>query len=138
MITDLDRIKEILQKAKIKPTYLRMRLLKYLLEKKEHPTGKMIYQVLKKELPTISLTSIYNNLELFAQKGLVKIILLDPKEIRFNGKKGHHHFFCEKCQRIIDLTINCPLIKKKKIYGHLIKDWDGYFFGICKDCQKDG
>ncbi|MEO0131267.1 MAG: Fur family transcriptional regulator, partial [candidate division WOR-3 bacterium] len=122
---------------KIKPTYLRMRLLKYLLEKRNHPTGKMIYQVLKKELPTISLTSIYNNLELFVKKGLVKILLLDPKEIRFDGEKGHHHFFCEKCQKIIDLPIGCDLIKKKKIYGHLIRDWDGYFFGICKDCQND-
>lgn len=137
MITDLKKIKELLQGAKIKPTYLRMHLLKYLLEKKSHPTGKMIYQALKKELPTISLTSIYNNLELFAKKGLIKILLLDPKEIRFDGEKGHHHFFCEKCQKIIDIPIDCNCIKKKRVFGHLIKDWDGYFFGICKDCQND-
>jgi len=136
MITNLEKIKNSLLSVGIKPTYLRIKIYQFLLESKDHPTGKMIYQALKKFLPTISLTTIYNNLELFCRKGLIKMVLLDPKEIRFDGKKGHHHFFCEKCHKIIDLPIGCELVKKKKIFGHLIIDWNGYFLGICKNCQK--
>uniref|UniRef100_A0A7V3ZUX9 Transcriptional repressor n=1 Tax=candidate division WOR-3 bacterium TaxID=2052148 RepID=A0A7V3ZUX9_UNCW3 len=132
----MEKIKNNLLSVGIKPTYLRIKIYQFLLESKDHPTGKMIYQALKKFLPTISLTTIYNNLELFCRKGLIKMVLLDPKEIRFDGKKGHHHFLCEKCGKIIDLPIDCDLVKKKKIFGHLIIDWDGYFLGICKDCQK--
>lgn len=136
MISNLEKIKNDFLAAGIKPTYLRMKIYQFLLESKDHPSGKMIFQALKEIFPTISLTTIYNNLELFCRKGLIKMVLLDPKEIRFDGKKSHHHFLCKKCHKIIDLPIDCDLVKKKKIFGHLIIDWDGYFLGICKDCQK--
>jgi Fe2+ or Zn2+ uptake regulation protein len=136
MIPNLEKIKNDFLVAGIKPTYLRMKIYQFLLESKDHPSGKMIFQALKEIFPTISLTTIYNNLELFCRKGLIKMVLLDPKEIRFDGKKDHHHFLCKKCHKIIDLPIDCDLVKKKKIFGHLIIDWDGYFLGICKDCQK--
>ncbi|RLC47071.1 MAG: hypothetical protein DRH57_04745, partial [Candidatus Cloacimonadota bacterium] len=51
--------KNILKSAGIKPTYERLRILKYLEENNNHPTVNMIYDEVVKDIPTISKTTVY-------------------------------------------------------------------------------
>ena len=140
MVSNMKELINILESLEIKPTYERLRILKYLKENKVHPTVNMIYDEVLKEIPTISKTTVYNTLNLFIEKGIVSPINITGTEERFDiTTKPHHHFLCEKCGEIIDIDIECPYCKKGYIFEHKIKELHGYFKGICKNCLgKDG
>lgn len=140
MITNLKTLKDILKKKDIKPTYHRLKILENIVNDiGNHPTVEMIYDELKDEIPTISITTIYNTLSKFLEKELVSPVIITGTEVRYDYKKSpHHHFQCRKCGKILDLDIECPFAtgRKKIVNGHKIEDVHGYFKGICKNCLK--
>jgi len=137
MITKMESIKNKLQANKIKPTYIRLKILNYLKKNKAHPTAEGIYKALEKEIPTISRTSVYNTLNVFYEKGIVTPLFITGLEARFEiNISSHHHFLCEKCGRIIDLDIECDYFQKGNVKGHRIIELHGYFKGICRECLK--
>lgn len=122
----------------IKPTYQRLKILKYLEATKDHPTADRIYQDLVKDMPTISKTTVYNTLKALADKGIIVPVYITGTEVRYDlCGCNHHHFLCEKCRRIFDLEIICPNLARKEINGNIVKELHGYFKGICAECNKD-
>jgi len=137
MNTNMEKIKSLLKKKDVKLTYQRIKILDYIKNRKKHPTFEMIYNDLVKEIPTISKTTIYNTLHVFIEKGLVTPVSIPGKDVRFDGNSSwHHHFICERCGRIIDLDIRCEYLEKGEVEGHRIKEFYGYFKGICRDCLE--
>ncbi len=131
-------MRELLKSKSIKPTIQRIKIYDYLLKNRKHPDVEKIYNEIKKEIPTISKTTIYNTLKEFKEKGLVLEIPLGEK-LCFDGYvEPHSHFICEVCSKIYDLNIEFSIIKKQKINGHLIKKFCGMFKGICLECQIKG
>lgn len=140
MISKMKKLKNMLKEKGIKPTYQRLKVLEYMSENmNNHPTVEMIYEELLEDIPTLSLTTIYNTLTTFLEKGLVYGVTITGTETRYDfNTDSHHHFLCKKCGQIIDIDIKCPYAegKKKDVYGHRIEEVHGYFKGICKDCSK--
>ena len=137
MNTNMEKIKSLLKKKDVKLTYQRIKILDYIKNRKKHPTFEMIYNDLVKEIPTISKTTIYNTLDVFIEKGLIIPVSIPGKDVRFDGNPSwHHHFICERCGRIIDLDIRCEYLEKGEVEGHRIKEFYGYFKGICRDCLE--
>lgn len=135
MITNSSEAREILSSRNIKPTFQRLRILEAVLDNRDHPTVKALHDKLILALPTLSKTTLYSALELFASEGLVTRLSIDSAEVRYDGvASSHHHFLCEICGAILDLTIACPTGRRGEIHGHLIKEVHGYFKGVCKDC----
>lgn len=126
----------LLQSKGIKPSYLRIRILSYMLTMRNHPTVDMIYHALSPEIPTLSRTTIYNTVDLFLENRLVQLIGIDEKEIRYDADiSTHAHFLCEKCGRILDLPINkdWPIFESPDIK---IREIQYYLKGLCKQCDE--
>lgn len=135
MITKKDDLKDMLVSKGVKPTFQRLSILGAVFEKRTHPTIKSLHDELVKSVPTLSKTTLYSTLELFAQKGIVTALTIDPTEVRYDGHTTpHHHFFCERCGRIIDLDLACANSRRGEFEGHRISEVHGYFKGICKEC----
>jgi Fur family peroxide stress response transcriptional regulator len=135
MITNFSEAKAILATRSIKPTYQRLRILEAVSDTRDHPTIKALYDKLIRTVPTLSKTTLYSTLELFAAKGLVTRLSIDAGEARYDGFPApHHHFHCERCGAILDLDIACATGRRGEVQGHAIKEVHGYFKGICKDC----
>ena len=136
----MEKLENILKAKGLRPTYQRLKILEYMDKHMDsHPTVEMIYEALAQELPILSMTTIYNNLEAFLNKGLVCAITITGTEVRYDYiTSPHHHLLCRKCSKIIDLDIKCPMTRKRKTetYGHKIEEVHGYFKGLCKDCLK--
>jgi len=131
----MERVKKLLESKGIRPTHQRLKILKYLEDNKQHPTVDIIYGVMKKDIPTISKTTVYNTLNSLIENGVVLPIIITGKETRFDSiVTPHHHFYCEKCGKILDLKVECEHFKKGNIQGHKIKEMHGYYKGICKNC----
>ena len=59
-----------LKKSGVKPSLQRIAILDYLLSHATHPAVDEIYETLVKDIPTLSRTTVYNTLHLFAENGL--------------------------------------------------------------------
>jgi Fe2+ or Zn2+ uptake regulation protein len=138
MISNMERLKAILKEKSLKPTYQRLKILEYLSNHRDkHPTVEMIYEALANKIPTISMTTVYNTLNAFQNKGLVNPITITGTEVRYEFfTSPHHHFLCKKCGKIIDIDIKCPIGDKEEIYGHRIDEFQRYIKGVCKYCLK--
>lgn len=68
------------------------------------------------KLPTLDLTTIYRNLEVFVTDGQVKKLLLNGKEALYEYQdQPHHHAVCTECERVLHFT--APDEKIKKLLG---------------------
>ncbi|MEN3015150.1 MAG: Fur family transcriptional regulator [bacterium] len=125
----------ILQKNNIKPSLIRIKILEYIMKSKTHPTAEEIYTTLKKQIPTLSKTSIYNNLNILLSKKIIKDIKT-KKEQRFDYiEKEHLNFYCQVCEKIFDI----PLQELKILFkarNFKVEKINLYAEGICEKCQK--
>jgi Fe2+ or Zn2+ uptake regulation protein len=115
-------------------------ILKVLKGTTSHPSADWIYEEVRKELPNISLGTVYRNLKLLRESGDILEIDLSGTVSRFNGNsENHYHFRCEQCGRVFDIDepvdekIDERIARKTgfKISHHRLE-----FRGLCKECQK--
>jgi Fur family peroxide stress response transcriptional regulator len=138
MVSNRDELREYLTENGLKPTYQRIMILDYLnKQKNKHLTVEKIFEALAKQMPMLSLTTVYNTLNSFLKAGLVSAITITGTEIRYDlVSTPHHHFLCRQCAKIIDVDIRCPIANRKNINGCKIEEVHGYFKGLCKECAK--
>ena len=136
MTSHVENIGDYLKENGIKPSYQRMKIYEFLLQNKIHPTVDMIYKALNKKIPTLSKTTVYNTLNLFIEKKIVNILVIEENETRYDAYlKLHGHFKCEKCGNIYDIEIEKENLELDGLEDFEIKEKHIYFKGICKYCQ---
>jgi Fur family peroxide stress response transcriptional regulator len=105
-----------------------------------HPTIEELYAEVSKEYSTISKTTVYRNLRILAQNGLVLRISLPDGLERYDGQTyQHYHFQCNKCEKIFDVEI--PYLKELEAtaaqkYDFEIVSHDIVFNGYCRKCRN--
>jgi Fur family peroxide stress response transcriptional regulator len=139
----MDSIVSLVQKCKkagLKLTPQRLAIFKTLDGNKTHPTVDSIYQSLKKDFPTMSLTTVYNTLETLYEMGEIIKLDIDPDKAHFDpDNKKHHHFKCSSCGKIVDVLINFSEILENvelQNSNFTITDFNINFRGICDFCSK--
>ena len=129
-----DIVLEKLRGAGFRMTPQRLAIIEFLLDNETHPSADDIYQKIRKKYPMLSLSTVYNTLETLRKMGQIQALTISEDRIRYDPEENpHHHFFCKKCGKIIDI---CPQIKVKGdcLEKHRIHDYKAYFYGICSDC----
>ncbi len=135
----MDLYKQLLT-YNIKPSIQRVAIMNYLLTHRTHPSADEIFLKLNKSMPTLSKTTVYNTLKLFAEHGAALMLTIDEKNVCFDGDTSPHaHFLCKKCGKIYDLPMasSAKEVMEMKSDGHLITEVHNYYKGICKNCLKD-
>ena len=115
-------------------------ILNELRSRVDHPTAEELYFSLKKELPNLSLGTVYRNLSALAEDGIIMKIEGDGAD-RFDGNCiNHYHFRCEKCGKVTDMCM--------PIFDNIENQAQGFadgtitshkiiFSGVCSDCQQN-
>lgn len=115
-------------------------ILTYVQNSKSHPTAEMVYSDIKKEIPNISLGTVYRNLNQLCEHNLLRKIVVPNKVDRFDNVYHHHgHLYCNECGRIEDINQEllekaCKLVEQTSNYQIISNDM--VFVGICYECQK--
>ncbi len=104
-----------------------------------HPSAEWVYRRLKPRIPDLSLATVYRNLALFKQEGLICSLGVVQGLERFDGDTSPHvHFICTGCGRILDLPgLQLPaelasqavLITGGQVTGASLR-----FHGVCRHC----
>jgi Fur family iron response transcriptional regulator len=93
-----------LRNAGIQPTPQRIAVAEFVLSTAAHPTADEVWMRVRTGCPTISRATVYNTLNLFAEKGLLKPQLLREGVVVFDSHvKPHHHFIDEDTGKVIDV-----------------------------------
>ena len=125
----------------IKPSMQRIAIMDYLITHRTHPSADEIYEKLSIGMPTLSKTTVYNTLKLFASNGAAQMITIDEHQVNFDADTSTHaHFLCKQCGKIYDLSLPelATMPDMQKIEGHLVKEISYFYKGICKDCLAKG
>jgi len=133
-------MQELIERLKTKGVTLtpqRLAVIEFLKKSKNHPSVDEIYEAIKKRYPSISQATIYSTLQKLRELGEIQELHIKGEKASFDPIPGrHHHLLCRKCGSIIDVEVNCPIIEKKIISGHMIEEVQAYLYGICADCLK--
>ena len=121
----------------IRPSVQRIAIMRYLLKNRTHPTADEVFEATRKEIPTLSKTTVYNTLRLFVDNGAAIYVGIEEKNARFDGfVESHAHFRCKNCGKIIDLTLNVESFIPKDFNGS-VEDTYFYLKGLCEECKKN-
>jgi Fur family ferric uptake transcriptional regulator len=123
---------------KSRMTKQRRIILEELRKVKNHPTADMVYRMVRKRIPRISLGTVYRNLELLCHQGEIQSLNIDSSRVHFDGNPDEHtHIRCIVCRRVDDLhaTPNVSLDDFSGDCGYEILGHKLEFFGKCPDCQ---
>jgi Fur family peroxide stress response transcriptional regulator len=115
-------------------------ILRIVMNTASHPGAGWVYEQVRKEIPNVSMGTVYRNLRLLAQAGEIQELDIPGSLSRFDGNNSnHYHFRCERCHRIFDLdeavdrSMERRIAKKTgfKVERHYLE-----FIGLCSECQK--
>ena len=107
-----------------------------------HPSAEMVYEMLQKEHPDISLATVYRNLARFKSQGLVNSVATVHGVERFDAMTHPHvHFICTVCDMIVDLPrMEIPeslSAEAEEASGCRVRDCRLTFTGLCEKCAKE-
>jgi Fur family peroxide stress response transcriptional regulator len=122
-------------------TAQRAAILQYIKDNKHHPNIIDIYKNVSKKLSTISMTTVYNTIDLLKKDGLIQVLALRNHEgirVDFNPSP-HDHLICSICGKIVDIEINVDhslLLTEKQKEGFDIRESSIIFYGVCPNCKN--
>lgn len=119
-------------------------ILHYLQNTTAHPSAETIFTDLKTAIPDLSMGTVYRNLNLFKQQGLVMSVATVKGVERFDANTAPHvHFICDTCDAVIDLhKLHIPealSAEAEACIGCKVGTCQLSFTGICRTClnQKE-
>lgn len=131
-------VKNYLHSKGIKASYTRTKIYEHVSALKGYPTATMIYNDLTISIPSLSKATVYNTLNLFVEKNILRAINIESKETRYTVKnaKNNTSFSCKKCSKIIDfcLKIDEEIAKLSPIQGCCVQNFQISLKGFCDEC----
>ena len=102
---------------------------------REHPSAQMVYDLLREEMPRLSLGTVYRNLHQMAQEGMLQE--LEGPTARFDACLAPHaHIRCTCCGRVMDLSaLEEPApVRSAAEAGWQVERYSLMLEGICPAC----
>lgn len=106
----------------------------------DHPTAETIYAEVRKEMPNISMGTVYRNLALLEKLGLIKKLSVNNEPDHYDGSVApHQHFICSSCGCVDDIFLaDTGFLERDaaKLYAGDISGHDIFFYGTCPGCRN--
>ena len=108
----------------IKPTSQRLDIAEIMFCKDQHLSAEDIITILNNSDSSISRATVYNTLNLFADKGLVRRVVIDASKIYYDSKTTpHSHYFNVDTGEISDFEFEDVKISPlPKLPEHTVQD----------------
>lgn len=96
--------KKTLEKVGQRYSRQREEILHIVFSTQAHPTADWVYEKVRKKLPSVSLGTVYRNLNLLVDEGKINRVVLSDGKVRYDGNtKEHFHFVCTKTGKVLDM-----------------------------------
>ncbi|UCD91394.1 MAG: transcriptional repressor [Desulfobacterales bacterium] len=122
-------------------TQQRKTILDVLKKTKTHPSADEIYEIVKQKLPRISLGTVYRNLEVLSELGMIQVLELSGSLKRFDWDPNkHYHIRCIRCDRVENAPIAPMRQLENDLYESTVFEIVGHnleFTGLCPRCTEN-
>jgi len=135
-----EQFRELAWKRGLAATHQRQVVYEAVVASHGHRSPEQIYAAVRKRIPHVSLATVYNNLRLFVEHGLLREVTPHSPTLRVDGNlKPHHHLVCSRCKEVQD--IEGDFIDFKRLSPYVPKGFDltqpvVEVFGLCRRCRK--
>lgn len=124
----------------LRMTNQREMILKELRKSREHLTADELYERVKKKMPRISLATVYRNLEILSEAGIIGKLEVSGRQKRFDWDiERHDHVYCVQCHRVDNLELDrdkLGVVSPASIGGYQITGYRLEFSGLCQGCRE--
>ena len=135
----VERMIEHCREAGMNVTPQRIAIYRALLKSEDHPTPEMLYRDVSREMPSLSLATIYKTLDSLSAIGLVRSVDLDSDKRRYDANDdAHHHLVCSACGKIRDYYSHefDTLLPPRRAVGFVPETISVNITGICEGCRR--
>lgn len=120
-------------------THQRQVLFEVLKSMPGHPSPEDVYARVKKQIPSISLATVYKNIHLFFKSGIFREVSPHHGSLRVElNSRPHHHLVCTVCKSISDIDEDAVGVPQKPSIlpgGFLAERFSIDILGRCSSCQ---
>ncbi|WP_018881944.1 MULTISPECIES: Fur family transcriptional regulator [unclassified Thioalkalivibrio] len=124
-LLSVEAARELLREHAISPTEQRVEIARVMFARHQHLSAEQILAQLVRHSSRVSKATVYNTLNLFAEKGLVREVLIDPAKLFYDSNLNpHHHLFHTDTGELedvdparIDISDLPPLPEGKELQG---------------------
>ena len=118
-------IPETLRRHGIQPSAQRLAVAEFVLETTAHPSADQVWGKVRERFPMISRATVYNTLNLFVEKGLLRQHALSEGRLVFDPHVApHHHFVDDESGTIVDVPWDALEVKRvEKLQGLDVKEY---------------
>jgi Fur family transcriptional regulator, iron response regulator len=97
--------KALLEGRGVQPSAQRVAIAQYVLHTDDHPSADQVFAKVKRSFPMVSRATVYNTLNLFVEKGLLRAHVLAEGKVVFDPNLApHHHFIDDDTGAIHDVA----------------------------------
>ena len=108
---------------------------------KGHPSPEEIYEQVRKHIPSISVATVYKNIRLFLESGILRELSWHHGSLRVEmNRHAHHHLVCTKCEAIADIEdadLHLLPLPPELPGGFLVDRCMIDILGLCKKCRTE-
>lgn len=129
---------ELLKSYQLKITPQRIAIVEELVHH-GHLSIEELYQALLERFPTISLATVYKNINAMEEKDFVQEVKIPEQKSKYELTKAHHaHVVCQECKKVEDIMVSTDKVRDevKDISHYRIDKEDLIFTGVCPECME--
>ena len=127
---------ENLKQSGLKVTPQRVAIVEFLSEYGHLNIAKM-YELVKGKFPTISLATIYKNVNAMIENNFLKEVKIIGQDSRYELNYGEHsHVVCRECGKVVDVELDTKTLFKEveKKSNIKVESSSMVFYGGCGEC----
>ena len=119
---------------------IQRKLVRQILETaRDHPTAQAVFKRARGRMPSISLGTVYRNLQLLVDEGLLLERKIGKKPARYEARRQrHYHICCIECGALEDLAVPYQESLDRRVarlVRYRLQEHRMEFYGICPRCQ---
>lgn len=135
------RLRDALQKARLRLTPQRIEICRVLAEDEQHPTAQKIFDELKKRYPSLSLTTVYGTLDSLNRLGAITSLgNVGDERVHYEvNTTPHINLACLSCHRIVDMESATVATLEKEVQdqiGRRVLSGRIVYYGECIECEN--
>ena len=103
---------------------------------RNHMTAEQVFFKLREIYPSVSLATVYNNLNKLCEAGLLRRISLEGAPERYDRTARHDHLVCKKCGGLSDVQLNDLTASLQEQLGEDFLSYDLKILYLCPQCRR--
>lgn len=137
------RLNEHIKESGLRPSSQRNAILSIMGNEKKHCTVEELHEIAKQSNSGIGIATIYRNIRLFCEAGIVREIHLINDVTRYEvitDNNHHDHLICVNCGAFVEIASDIIEKEQSRIArnnGFELTNHNLILYGICKECSKN-